>query len=106
MRTIGNEAVAIVGAGSIGSTLARRLSGSGRTVHIGVGDMDSAAAIELGTETGAVLQSIPDAAAAANIVILATAGPAVAEVARLLGDALDGKIVVDATNDFTGSPDV
>jgi predicted dinucleotide-binding enzyme len=46
---------------------------------------------------------IPDAVAGADVVLLAVPGAATKNVLQTLGAALDGKVVIDATNDVGGS---
>jgi predicted dinucleotide-binding enzyme len=84
--------IAVVGRGNIGGTLAEKWRAAGHDVVFGVR--------EPGGEGTA---SIPDAVAAAEVVLLAIPGAAAKEVVRGLGEALAGKIVVDATNEPSGA---
>ena len=92
--------IAIIGVGNVGGTLGRRFAGAGHRVIFGV------------REGGAVKGSDPlpsgistmrpaEAAREADIVLLAVPSKVLTEVLHELGDAagaLDGKIVIDATN--------
>lgn len=74
--------IAIIGKGNVGGSLARGLRRTYSNVQV------------VGNEQAAVQA----AAAAAEVVILAVPFAAVADVVRNAGRALDGKVVVDATN--------
>jgi predicted dinucleotide-binding enzyme len=77
--------IAILGKGNVGSALARGLARS------------YSHAKSIGNDKLAQLQ----AATQAEIVILAVPFPALDDVIKKLGAALDGKVVVDATNALT-----
>jgi predicted dinucleotide-binding enzyme len=83
--------IAVIGRGNIGRTLAGKWAAAGHDVTFGVRDP--------GDEGTA---SIPDAAADAEVVLLAIPGAAAKDVVRGLGEALSGKVVVDATNEVGG----
>ena len=85
--------VTIIGTGFIGSTLGRALASAGHVVTFG----SRHPANEVVGWTG-VVASIGDAVAASEVIILAMPGTAVAELAREVGSALAGKLVIDATN--------
>ena len=87
--------IAVVGTGFIGGTLGRSLAASGHRVVFGSrhpGDDEVAAG------TSAETRGVADALASADVVILAVPGASVAELAAAHGDALTGKVVIDATN--------
>lgn len=84
--------IAVIGAGNIGRTLGGKWSAAGHDVVYGVrrpGDPGTA--------------TVEDAAAGAEVVVLAVPGAAAKEVVASLAGELDGKVVVDATNDVQGS---
>ena len=84
--------IAVVGAGNIGRTLGRKWTAAGHHVVYGVrrpGEPD--------TET------VANAVAGADVVMLAVPGAAARDVITSLGTDLAGKVVVDATNDVQGS---
>lgn len=85
--------VAVLGAGRVGRTLASRWSDRGLDVTIG-SRRDSVA----GAGT------IQNALDGAEVVVLAVAGAHVADVLAAYGDDLNGKIIVDVTNNLTGPP--
>jgi len=97
--------IAVVGAGNIGGTLGRKWVAAGHEVAFGVRDTEDERARALRAELGerARVATIPDAVAGADAVLLAVPGKVAAETAAGLGAALDGRIVIDATNNI-GAP--
>ncbi len=89
--------IAIIGAGNVGSALARGLKGKGHGVTIGVRDPEAVAIKALGLETGAAIASPADAANNADIVVLALPWGAAELVVKSLG-SLPGTIVIDCMN--------
>ncbi len=87
--------IAVIGTGNIGGTLGRALARAGHQVTFGtrhaVGD-------EVSGDTGATAAGVAEALDVAQVVLLALPGPALED---FLGDhaaAINGKLVVDATN--------
>ncbi|HET7609456.1 MAG TPA: NADPH-dependent F420 reductase [Gammaproteobacteria bacterium] len=97
--TAGAETVAMIGTGNVGAALGRRFAEHGHAVVYGSRDPSAADVRELVAVTGhgAVARSQAQAAASADIVVLAVPWTAVEDVVRALPD-LTGKIVVDPTN--------
>lgn len=93
-------AIAVIGTGFIGGILGRALAGAGYCVTFGSRHPDDD---DVADDTPAVVASIGEALAAADIVILALPGPAVPNLATGHGEALAGKLVIDATNQM-GQP--
>jgi predicted dinucleotide-binding enzyme len=87
--------IAVLGTGFIGGTLGRALATSGHRVTFGSRHPEDD---DVAGGTSASTLSVDDALRAANVVILAVPGPAVGELAATHGDALAGKLVIDATN--------
>ena len=84
--------IAVIGAGNIGRTLGAKWAAVGHEVVYGVrspGAPDTA--------------SVADAVARAEVVALAIPGAAAKDVLASLGQALAGKVVIDATNDVEGT---
>ena len=86
--------VIVIGTGFIGSTLGRALSGAGHQVTYGSRHVDDQ--VEAGT-SGNVLP-IDQALLDAEVIILALPGAAVPDLVGAHGDALAGRLVIDATN--------
>jgi NADPH-dependent F420 reductase len=89
--------IAIIGAGNVGRALGTSFVRAGHSVTITSRDLEDAG--NVAASTGAVVAaSNAEAAAAADIVVLATPFSSVPEIAAEIADAVSGKIVVDATN--------
>lgn len=89
--------IAIIGTGNVGSVLGRRWSEIGHDVSFGSRRPEDEDGQALAAAAGATLTTQSEAAAGAEVVLLAVPGTAVENVVRSLGD-LSGKIVVDCTN--------
>jgi len=90
--------IAVIGAGSIGGTLTRRLAGAGH--HVTVANSrgpDTLAA--LAAETGAEAKDLAEVAGGAEVVIVAVPQQSIPDVAaRLAGTLAAGAVVVDTGN--------
>lgn len=86
--------IAIIGTGFIGTTLGRALAEAGNQVTFGSRHPD-ADHVEI---PDARVALIGDALSHSDAIILAVPGSAVAEIAASHGEALAGKLVIDATN--------
>jgi predicted dinucleotide-binding enzyme len=84
--------IAVIGAGNIGRTLGGAWNAAGHDVVYGLRSPGAP-----GTA------SISDAVASAEAIVLAIPGVAAKEVIASLGQALSGKVVIDATNDVQGT---
>jgi NADPH-dependent F420 reductase len=89
--------IAIIGSGNVGKALAGSFTRAGHDVTLTASNPDHAreAAAQSG---GRAAESNREAAAAAELVVLAVHYPLVDGVVAELGDALAGKVVVDVTN--------
>jgi predicted dinucleotide-binding enzyme len=94
--------LAIIGAGSVGSELARGWVRASHPVTLGVRNPDKPEVRALVEELGGSARAVPVAEAVgdADVVVLAVPWSATEEVVGTF-PALDGKIVVDATNPLT-----
>jgi predicted dinucleotide-binding enzyme len=84
--------IAIVGAGNIGGTIGERWVKAGHQVTYGLRNPSK--------RSGA--KPIEEALEGAEVVLLAVPGSATVEFVREHAKALDGKVIVDATNNFGG----
>lgn len=93
------ETVAIIGTGNVGMALGTEFAGLGHTVIYGSRSPMSLKTMDLVSKTGTdAAAALPaEAAARADIVVLAVPGMVTEAVARDLGE-LSGKIIIDATN--------
>jgi hypothetical protein len=89
--------IAIIGTGTVGSTLGAGWTQRGHSVTFGTRDPQAEKVRTLLGSTGAAAATPPEAAASADVVVLATPWNVTVDVAGSLGD-LAGKVVVDATN--------
>ena len=102
------ETVAVIGTGNVGMALGTEFGGLGHTIVYGSRSPDSEKTRELVEKTKNASAALPaEAAAQADVVILAIPGMVTEMVVKGLGD-LSGKIIIDATNPliFTGNPPV
>jgi 8-hydroxy-5-deazaflavin:NADPH oxidoreductase len=89
--------IAIIGTGNVGGAIAQGLKGKGHAVVLGARDPAAAAVIALADRAEAKVATPVEAAAAAEIIILALPWTAAEAAVSALGD-LSGKIVVDCMN--------
>jgi hypothetical protein len=99
---LGAVRIAVIGAGRIGGNIARRLAAAGHEVTITFGrDPDGRHA--LAHEIGARVASPGDAVAAAEVVVLSVPWGVIPAALEAAGP-LDGRIVIDTTNQFGTGP--
>ncbi len=93
------ETVAVIGTGNVGMAIGTEMAGLGHTVVYGSRSPLSLKTLDLVAKTGkGASAALPaDAAAQAEVIVLAVPGMVTGTVARDLGD-LSGKLVIDATN--------
>jgi 8-hydroxy-5-deazaflavin:NADPH oxidoreductase len=84
--------IAVIGKGKIGGTLGAKWLAAGHDVVYGARDGSGEG------PGGAVVRSIGDALADAEVVLLAVPGRAVTDVVNEHGASLAGKVVIDAVN--------
>jgi hypothetical protein len=91
--------IAVIGAGNVGGTLGKAFAARGHEIWFGVRNPRDGKAQELAQAAGGKVQvtTTHEAAAAADIVLLATPWHSTHEAVQSLGD-LAGKVVIDATN--------
>jgi 8-hydroxy-5-deazaflavin:NADPH oxidoreductase len=94
--------VAVVGAGRIGGNIARLLARAGHAVTVSFArDLD--ALQTLAQDIGASVAPPAEAVAEADVVVLSVPWSAIPEALEQAG-SLDGKVVVDTTNQFGTGP--
>lgn len=91
--------IAILGAGNVGGALGKGWAAKGHSLFYGVPDPQSEKIRALVASIGSNARagSVSEAAAGAEVVVLATPWPAAQDAVRAAGN-LAGKIVVDCTN--------
>ena len=95
--------VGIVGAGRVGSTLARLFAAAGHEVVL-AGSRDRAKLEQRAQEAGARPGSNEEAAAFGEVLVLAVPWEGALHTVRPLGEQLAGKVLVDATNNLRDEP--
>jgi predicted dinucleotide-binding enzyme len=97
--------IAVLGRGKIGGTLGAKWAAAGHQVVYGVRDPSSSKSRSgsAAAGTGARTDTIANAIRFGHVIVIAVPAGAVEETVAAHGAALDGKIVVDATNRF-GAP--
>jgi predicted dinucleotide-binding enzyme len=93
--------IGIIGAGSVGGTLGRRWAGLGHQVTFGIRHAAEGASAVKGAgplPAGSSVALPLDAATNADVVVLATPWAAAPAAVEAIGSALDGKVLLDATN--------
>lgn len=95
--------IAIIGAGNVGRALATSFSRAGHDVIVASRDPEDASAVASATHAR-LAASNTDAAAAADLVVLAVPFASVEAVAAEIRAAVAGKPVVDATNRMSFGP--
>jgi predicted dinucleotide-binding enzyme len=91
--------ITILGAGNMGSALAKQFTRVGHTVRITARNLDKARAVATANH-GAKAFPASEAIAGSDVVILATGYADAVPALRSLG-SLDGKVVIDITNPLT-----
>jgi NADPH-dependent F420 reductase len=95
--------IAIIGAGNVGRSLATAFHRSGHDVIVASRDPEDARAVATATRVRVAATNL-EAAAAADIVVLAIPFASAEAVAAEIRDAVAGKPVVDATNRMSFGP--
>lgn len=91
--------IAVIGTGKIGGSLGAKWGATGHDVSYG------GRAASADGPGGAQVVPIADALTDADVVLLAVPGKVAADVVGANADALNGKIIIDATNNI-GAPEV
>ncbi len=91
--------IAVIGAGNVGGTLARKWGLKGHSIYIGVRDINDPKAFALQKEIGAhaSIHTAHDAAQKAEVICLATPWLNAEEAVKSLG-SIKEKILIDCTN--------
>ncbi len=100
--------IAIIGAGNVGRSLATAFVRAGHSVTIASRDPEDVGAVAAATGAS-VATSNETAAAASSVIVLAVPFSSAPDIAAEIGDAVVGKIVIDATNRMsfgTSGPDI
>ena len=94
--------IAVIGAGRIGGNIARRLAGAGHQLTLAFA-RDTEALRDLADQIGAAVASPAEAVAAADVVVVSVPWSALPDALEQAG-SLEGKVVIDTTNQFGTGP--
>lgn len=93
--------IGVIGTGRMGSGLGRRWARAGHEVRFGSREIDKAQELAASIGFGAGAGLYADAAAFADVLLIATPWQVTRQVLESLGP-LNGKIVIECTNNFQG----
>jgi predicted dinucleotide-binding enzyme len=96
--------IAIIGSGNVGGALAQQWAKKGHEIFLGVKDISRFKGIDLLRQNHIRAFTIPEAVQKAEVVLIATPPTAIFDVLEQSGD-LTGKILIDATNSVSKSPE-
>lgn len=96
--------IAIIGTGNVGGALATQWSKNGHTINLGVQDVNNFKGKELLNNVNTQVFSINEAVQKSEVVLIATPPTAIFEIIEMIGD-LSGKVLIDATNSISKSPE-
>ena len=94
--------IAIIGAGNVGGTLARRFAEVGHSVFLGVRNVNDAKVKALLSDRISA-HSVTEAVAKADVIVTAAYPTTTKEIAKQMGD-VSKKVIIDAMNTFRGKP--
>ena len=99
--------IAVLGTGNIGGTLGKKWAAAGHTVTYGVRNPADPKYQAVLAQTGgnAALATLAEAATVGDVIVLAIPGGAVDAFASAHAKILNGKVILDATNNV-GQPDL
>ena len=93
--------IAILGAGNIGGTLGSKWATAGHDILFGVRDVNSPkTSSALGQAKGAKATDVSTAISESELILFSIPWKTVPEVAHANASALNGKLLIDATNNF------
>jgi 8-hydroxy-5-deazaflavin:NADPH oxidoreductase len=96
--TISESTVAIIGAGTIGSTLAAHFAAGGRDFLMAGHDLEATAKLAANLDGHAEAVTVDEAVGRADVLVVAVWLPDFREFIAHYGDQLAGKVIVDPTN--------
>jgi 8-hydroxy-5-deazaflavin:NADPH oxidoreductase len=98
--------ITVLGTGNIGGTLGRKWAAQGHELILGAREPQAEKVQALLAEIGdgATAVSVPEALTYGDMVLFAIPGRVMAETVRQLGNRLNGKILIDATNNVGQQP--
>jgi predicted dinucleotide-binding enzyme len=96
--TISDSTVAIIGTGTLGSTLAANFAAGGQDFLLAGQDQETARKLASGLNGHAEVVSVDEAVDRADVLVLAVWFDSFKELIAQYGERLSGKVIVDPTN--------
>jgi predicted dinucleotide-binding enzyme len=96
--------IAIIGTGNIGSTLGSRWLEAGHDIILGVRDVQNFKGEALSNKPNVLVKNISEAAAMAEVILIATPPQVVLDIIPQLGVVSD-KVIIDASNAVRTKPE-
>jgi 8-hydroxy-5-deazaflavin:NADPH oxidoreductase len=96
--TISDSTVAIIGTGTLGSTLAANFAAGGQDFLLAGRDQEAARKLASGLDGHAEVVSVDEAVDRADVLVLAVWFDSFKELIAQYGERLSGKVIVDPTN--------
>jgi 8-hydroxy-5-deazaflavin:NADPH oxidoreductase len=96
--TISDSTVAIIGTGTLGSTLAANFAAGGQDFLLAGRDQEAASKLASGLDGHAEVVSVDEAVDRADVLVLAVWFDSFKELIAQYGERLSGKVIVDPTN--------
>ena len=96
--TISDSTVAIIGTGTLGSTLAANFAAGGQDFLLAGRDQETARKLASGLDGHAEVVSVDEAVDRADVLVLAVWFDSFKELIAQYGERLSGKVIVDPTN--------
>src|SRR5262249_51072084 len=91
--------IAVIGIGSVGGTLARRLSAKGHNILLGAKDPNSSEAAGKAKQIpNATIHSVKEAVAKSEVILLATPWNVTEDVVKSIANLSKAKVLIDCTN--------
>ena len=96
--TISDSTVAVIGTGTLGSTLAANFAAGGQDFLLAGRDQEAARKLASGLDGHAEVASVDEAVDRADVLVLAVWFDSFKELIAQYGERLSGKVIVDPTN--------
>ncbi|HTA06940.1 MAG TPA: NAD(P)-binding domain-containing protein, partial [Streptosporangiaceae bacterium] len=96
--TISDSTVAVIGAGTIGSTLARHFAAGGQDILLTSRDVETAAKLAASLDGHAEAVTVDEAVGRADVLVVAVWLPDFREFIAQYGGQLASKVIVDPSN--------
>jgi len=96
--------IAIIGTGNVGGALATGWAKAGHQIFLGVQNTSDFKGKHLLENDNTTVHTVSEAAAAAEVILVATPPQIAGDLAKAFGDC-EGKVIIDATNALRAKPE-